>query len=246
MSALKALIIIPALNEEKNIATVLRELKSCISCDVLVINDGSKDATSSVARAEGVAVIDHLYNIGYGGALQTGFKFAVLHDYEYVIQFDGDGQHSPEDIDKILAKLKTNSCDIVIGSRFLSATKNVGVMKGIAIRCFRFLIKLFTGFTITDPTSGLQGLNRKAFSYYAIMGNYPEDFPDADTLIHMLRKEFKVCEIPANIRDRMSGTSMHIGSKTVYYLIKMLVSIFVVVIRDNRTAKTLKKRRLLC
>lgn len=239
MSNSEALIVIPAFNEEKNISNVLSELsKSCMACDVVVINDGSKDATSFIARQEGVTVIDHIYNIGYGGALQTGFKFAVLHDYEYVIQFDGDGQHSPEDIHKILAKLKTDSCDIVIGSRFLSPTGKVGLMKRIAIQCFRNLIKFFTGATITDPTSGLQGLNRKVFSYYAKMGNYPEDFPDADTLIHMLRKKYRVCEIPANIRDRMSGESMHIGLKTLFYFIKMLVSIIVVVIRDNKPANT--------
>lgn len=239
MSKSNVLIIIPAFNEEKNILTVLRELSTTsTSCDVLVVDDGSKDATASVARDEGATVINHLFNIGYGGALQTGFKYAVLFDYDYVIQFDADGQHSPEDINEILSKLKTNSCDIVIGSRFLTPTSKIGLMKGIAIRCFRYLIKHFTGATITDPTSGLQGLNRKVFSYYAKMGNYPEDFPDADTLIHMLRKKYSVCEIPANMRDRMSGNSMHIGLKALYYFFKMLVSIVVVVIRDKKPAKT--------
>jgi len=230
----KSLIIIPALNEEGNIASVLHGIfKYCPDCDVLVVNDGSKDATSSVAKKEGVNVIDHLYNIGYGGALQTGFKYAVDSGYEYVIQFDADGQHDPEDIIKIIEKLETNSYDIVIGSRFIKGNTKVGMIKRAAIQCFRMLIKIFTGKNITDPTSGLQGLNQVVFSYYAKMGNFPEDFPDADTLIHMLNRGHLVFEIPANIRERMSGKSMHLGLNTIYYFFKMLVSIMVVVLRHK-------------
>ncbi|RNC62973.1 MAG: Undecaprenyl-phosphate mannosyltransferase [Candidatus Dichloromethanomonas elyunquensis] len=228
------LIIIPAYNEEKNITKVLHGIfQHCPSCDVLVVNDGSKDSTSQTAKKEGVFVIDHLYNIGYGGALQTGFKYAVTCGYEFVIQFDADGQHDPKDILKIIEYLETKDYDIVIGSRFLNDSAKVGLLKEIAIKYFSLLIKVFAGKKITDPTSGLQGLNNHVFSYYAIMGNFPEDFPDADTLIHMLKRNCRVIEIPANIRERMSGESMHIGMKTIYYFFKMLVSIAVVVLKDK-------------
>jgi len=233
-----ALIVIPAFNEEKNISCVIREIFGCCpDCDVLVVNDGSKDDTGAIAKNEGVTVIDHVYNIGYGGALQTGFKYAVDYGYAYVIQFDADGQHDPQDILKIVEKLETKLYDIVIGSRFINQSISVGIWKELAIRCFRLLIQVSTGKKITDPTSGLQGLNRTVFSYYAKMGNFPEDFPDADTLIHMLKRKYRIFEVPANIRARMSGKSMHIGLNTLYYFFKMLVSISVVVLRHKTTVK---------
>lgn len=236
------LIIIPAYNEEENIGQVLQEIrKLAINADIIIINDGSQDATEQVVRAAGEQVISLFYNIGYGGALQTGFKYAVKMDYRYVIQFDGDGQHDPRDILILLEELRTGDYDIVIGSRFLDANgpaTNVGVLKRMAIAFFRFLIKVFTGVKITDPTSGIQGLSRAAFRHYAAMGNFPEDYPDADTVIFMLKAGYKVKEIPANIRLRDAGTSMHTGLKPIYYLVKMLVSIFVVLLRgDFRQAR---------
>jgi hypothetical protein len=180
----------------------------------------------------GEKVISHFYNLGYGGALQTGFKYAVAMGYEYIIQFDGDGQHDPASIQTIIDQLSTRRFDIVIGSRFLNKdTFRIGLSKKLAICLFRFIIKASSGVVVTDPTSGFQGLNRKTFTFYSEMGNFPNDFPDADTVIHMLKRNYKVIEVPVHMVDRLHGQSMHSGLKSLYYGVKMLISIMVVLLR---------------
>lgn len=233
------LVIIPAYNEERNIGRVLKEIRSLkIDLDIVVVDDGSRDGTGAVTGEAGERVITLPYNLGYGGALQTGFKYAADMGYNYIIQFDADGQHDPEDIPVILGRLRSGAMDIIIGSRFLgNGSAYAGTLKRTAIWLFRFLIKISTGVRITDPTSGLQGLTCRAFSHYAARGNYPEDFPDADTLIGMILSGYRVTEFPANIRERISGRSMHSGVRTVFYFIKMLVSILVVFIREKTKAE---------
>lgn len=234
MSRIDGLILIPAYNEEANIGQVLQEIRNYnYDLDIVIIDDGSVDGTARVAGERGEKVIEHIYNIGYGGALQTGFKYALKMGYNYVIQFDADGQHDPADIRKLMTRLLDSGADIVIGSRFLSSDYKTGFFKMTAIRYFRLLIRSFTGVKITDPTSGLQALNRRTFANYAAMGNFPEDFPDADTLIRMIRSNFRVVEVPVNIKERISGVSMHKGLKSVYYLLKMSVSISVVLVRTR-------------
>lgn len=227
------LVIIPAYNEEKNITQVLHSIQALpVSFDIVVVNDGSADQTGILAAQANVEVINLFYNLGYGAALQTGFKYAASKNYSYVIQFDADGQHDPKDILTLYNSLVSGQWDIVIGSRFLNqASASISLPKKFAISIFRFLIWLFTKTWITDPTSGLQGLDKKVFHYYAQMGNFPEDFPDADTLIQMLFRKCKVTEIPAHIRPRNYGQSMHSGLKSLYYFVKMLVSILVVLLR---------------
>lgn len=228
----KGLIIIPAYNEEENIAGVLEDIRRYgYDLDIVVINDGSKDHTGEVARKAGVTVIDHFYNIGYGGALQTGYKYAVAKDYDYIVQFDADGQHNPVYIRTISELMESGAYDIVIGSRFMDGVRNVSWGKVLAINFFRFIIRVSTGVALTDPTSGLQGLHREVVQYYTEMGNFPEDYPDADTLIWMLKKKYRVYEFPVDIKQRASGKSMHHGLKSVYYCLKMMVSILVVLLR---------------
>ncbi len=230
----EGLIIIPAYNESNNIARVLEGIRQLdYNLDIVVVDDGSTDGTADVVKNMGETVIRHFYNIGYGGALQTGFKYALDRGYEYVVQFDADGQHDPADIERLVARVRGGGVDIVIGSRFLGSSFAPGFWKKKVIEVFRFLIRHFTGVTVTDPTSGLQALSRRAFENYAAMGNFPEDFPDADTLIWMLRRNYRVAEVPAHIKQRISGQSMHKGLKSLYYLSKMSVSIFVVLVRSR-------------
>ena len=232
------LILIPAFNESKNIGEVLRGIRDMnIEVDILVINDGSTDQTADVVKKADEEIINLPYNLGYGGALQTGFKYAAIKGYQYVLQFDADGQHDSSNIPQILEELRTGNYDIIIGSRFLASGVNISLLKRMAILLFRLLIKLFTGNKITDPTSGLQGLTRRAYTHYALMGNYPEDFPDADTLIASMILGFRIKEIPANFRNRYSGKGMHSGLSSGFYLLKMLVSILVVLLRrENKDA----------
>lgn len=229
------LVIIPAYNEEKNIGRVIGEIRSLkLDLDIVVVNDGSVDGTRSAVREAGEKVLSLPFNLGYGGALQTGFKYAAVMGYNYIVQFDADGQHDPGYIQEILGLLKSGKYDIVIGSRFLGdRPAKTSQLKKFAIAVFRFLIKASTGVAITDPTSGLQGLSRRVYTHYAAMGNYPEDYPDADTLIHMILSGYRVKEIPSCMRERYYGRSMHAGLKTVFYFFKMLVSILVVLIREK-------------
>lgn len=233
------IVVIPAYNEEKSIAAVLRNLKALqFQIDILVVNDGSADRTSGVAQDEGVLVINLPYNLGYGGALQTGFKYAAAEGYRYLIHMDADGQHDPEDIRELIAAITKDNYDIVIGSRFLgNSSIQTGFVKRFAISIFRTIIKIATGKTVTDPSSGFQALSRKTFRYYASMGHYPQDYPDADVLIHMLKNSFRVCEIPVQMKNREIGAGMHAGLKPIYYLLKMLVSIIVVLLRGRNIIK---------
>ncbi len=230
------LVVIPAYNEERNIGKVLADIRNTIEdIDILVVNDGSSDETEKIVRAQGIGIISLPYNMGYGGALQTGFKYAVQNNYKYVIQFDADGQHDPEDIANIRTELRKGIADIIIGSRFLGGSSlKTGFLKRAAISLFRFLIKHYTKQKITDPTSGLK---RRTFSHYAAMGNYPDDFPDADILIQMIRSKYRVYEVPADMHIRDSGKSMHSGLKPIYYLVKILLCIVIVLLRE----KTLKE-----
>ena len=242
MGIAEGLIIIPAYNEEKNIGKVLTDIRNFnYDIDIIVINDASKDKTEQVVVEKGEKIINHFFNLGYGGALQTGFKYAVDMGYQYVIQFDGDGQHDPADLQGIIDQLRTGCYDIVIGSRFLVKNSfQVGLAKKLAIALFCLIIRISTREKITDPTSGLQGLNRNSYLYYSRMGNFPDDFPDADTLIHMLKRNFRVKEIPANMKNRAYGQSMHSGLKSISYTFKMLISISVVLLRAKLINQNLK------
>lgn len=231
----KCLIIIPAYNEEKNIGKAIDSIQLLpTKFDILVVNDGSSDMTALVARQKNCYVLSLPFNLGYGGALQTGFKYAVKMGYDFVIQFDADNQHNAGDIESIYQELRKKASDIIIGSRFLGeCSYKIGALKTIAINIFRIIINVFTKNEITDPTSGIKGLARPVFSYYSKFGNFPDDFPDADILIKMLFLGYKVKEIPATINRRDTGVSMHSGIKPVYYFMKILLCILIVILSKN-------------
>lgn len=226
------LIIIPAHNEEENIQTVLEDLlKQDFELDILVVNDGSTDGTRArVERTPGVQMISHIFNLGYGAALQTGFQYAVRNGYTFVVQFDADGQHDPAYIHALLA---AGDADIIIGSRFLQKSEyQADGLKMIAIRMMRLMIRFLTGVSITDPTSGFKRLSQRTLQYYAVTSNFPADYPDANLLIKMLHKKYRVKEVPVNIRPRLHGETMHSGLKPVAYVINIFISIAVVLLRE--------------
>lgn len=232
------LIIIPAYNEEKNIPAVLDELeKPPISeiADILVMNDASHDDTSWIVKARGHKVVTHVFNLGYGSAIQLGYKYAVRRGYDYVIQMDADGQHDVSNVMKIYKELITpdenGKCpDIVIGSRFLpdSSPYKVGIFKKFAIWLFRSMIKNRCGVAVMDPTSGLQGLNFKAFLYYSMYEHFDDKYPDANMILQMSLLGFTIREIPALMHFRTEGVSMHSGLKPVYYMLRMFFSMLAI------------------
>ena len=242
MKKSKVLFVIPAYNEAGNIEKVLKEISADVEfADIIVINDGSKDETSNIVKSNNVKCIDMVYNVGYAMAVQTGLKYAYQNDYDYVIQFDADGQHIAKEAKKLLETLKSEKADIVIGSRYL---KDMGypcpLFRRIGTKLFELIIKIFCKKRIADPLSGFQCLNKKVIERYSKIGNYPE-FPDANLIIEMLMENYKIIEVPVEMRLRELGSSMHGGFiKPIKYMINMVYTIFFIIIQNIASRKKVK------
>lgn len=232
-------LLIPAYNEEKNITRVINQVRSVVpDIDIVVINDGSKDATARLAETAGAKVISHPFNMGYGAACQTGYKYACRQDYDYAIQMDADGQHEPTSVYDLLEAIREPDTDIVLGSRWLGVVEYKGpIIRKIGKNLFAWMANLLTGLNITDPTTGFQALGRKVMSFYTTEV-YPVDFPDADMIILLKRAGFNVKEIPVTMYRDESGQSMHSGIlRPLYYGFKMMLSISMTLLRDDRKSK---------
>lgn len=237
------LIIIPAYNEEKNIVPLLEKLEQpeiTQFADVLVMNDASQDKTNHVTKKRNHTVITHVFNLGYGSGLQLGYKYAVRKGYRYVTQMDADGQHDVCNLLEIYKELQKEDengklPDIVLGSRFMEGSSgfSVSFAKKIAFVWFRIMLKTGTGRRITDPTTGLQGLNWRTLLFYSKYNNFDDKYPDANMLMQMLLLGFRVREIPAVMHVRTTGVSMHSGLKPVLYMFRMTFSILAVWIREK-------------
>lgn len=235
------LIIIPAYNEAKNIGAVLDRLEEepiRDVADVLILNDASRDGTNRIGKRRGHIVVSHVFNLGYGSGLQAGYKYAVRRDYKYVVQMDADGQHDVCNVMRLYERLKTPDSngkfpDIVLGSRFAPGSESfhIGSVKIFAVRLFRRIIRLGTGKQILDPTTGLQGLSRRAFLFYSRYNHFDDQYPDANMIMQMLLLGFRVEEVPAVMHSRHDGVSMHSGLKPVIYMFRMFFSIIAVWVR---------------
>ena len=230
------LIIIPAYNEEKNIGRVIQEIRAAnTDADILVVDDGSLDRTAEVAAHAGAKVISHVLNTGYGGALQTGYRYAVSNNYEILAQIDGDGQHDPSFIPQMVSLLENGKADLVIGSRFLKegVSYKVPLSRRIGMKLFQSLIYLLTRKNISDPTSGYQVMSRRVFRFFANGNVFPSDYPDADVIVLLLSMGFKIAEIPVVMYESSTGQSMHNGLKPIFYMIKMFLSLYVAKTNKN-------------
>ncbi|MBI5750176.1 MAG: glycosyltransferase family 2 protein [Nitrospinae bacterium] len=227
------LIIIPAYNEENTIGNVIKGIRNVAqTSDIVVINDGSSDRTESAAKDAGAFVVNLPFNLGYGAALQTGFKYAVRHDYKYAIQMDGDGQHSPSSLKSLTTEIEKNNTDVVIGSRFLGDNNyNAPALRKIGMKIFSIITNFITGQKFTDPTSGYRAINNDILKFYS-NDIYPVDYPDADVIIMLHQAGFRIMEIPVDMNPSLTGKSMHSGLKPIYYLFKMMLSIFVTILRE--------------
>lgn len=230
----KSLVIVPAYNEGKNIEKVIDELKMDIpNSDILVINDCSKDNTKQIVESNNVKCITTVFNLNYAYAVQTGIKFAYKNNYDYCIQFDGDGQHIAKEANKLLDKIKETNCDIVIGSRYLEDDKyKAPFFRKLGTVIFSKLIKMSCNKVITDPLSGFQVLNRNVIEKYSKMGEYPE-FPDANLIIEMLLEGYDIQEVSVEMRKREFGESMHGGIlKPIKYMVITLYTIILLVLNS--------------
>jgi hypothetical protein len=230
-------IIIPAYNEAERIAPLITNIRKYSDADIIVVNDGSTDHTADEARASGAVVITLPFNLGYGAALQTGFKYALEKGYTFALQMDGDGQHDPSSIPVIIKPVINDEVDVVIGSRFLGDNDyKAPVIRRIGMFFFAIITRLVTNKRITDPTSGYQAINRKAMELFA-SDVYPVDYPDADVIIMLHRKGIRFTEVPVTMKRAIGNTSMHSGLKPFYYTFKMLLSILVTLLRSREEGK---------
>lgn len=228
------LVIIPAYNEEHCIGRVVRGVMQALpGADIVVIDDGSKDHTGEVAAGAGAKVLRLPFNIGYGGALQTGYKYAVQKGQKHVVQLDGDGQHDPTCIVDLLHVIESGQADVALGSRQLHAARyEAGAARRVGMWLFSFVASMVMGQAITDPTSGFQALNYPVVKFLS-MNVYPVDYPDADVLIMLHRVGFRIQEVPVIMQVAETGKSMHSGLRPFFYVVKMLLSIAVTCLRSE-------------
>lgn len=234
---MKILLIIPAYNEEKSILNTYNMVlefnkKNNQKLDAIVINDGSKDKTKEVLEKNNIPHINLIQNLGIGGAVQTGYKYAYINDYDIAIQFDGDGQHDVNYVPTIIKPIIDKKADFVIGSRFLDKTssefKSTGARR-IGIKVISFFIKLYTGKRIKDPTSGFRAANKKVIKLFH--NHYPHEYPEPESSVVLLKNKLKITELPVKMHERKEGKSSIRAWKSVYYMINVCLSLFIVSIR---------------
>ena len=223
----KILVIIPAYNEEGSVGKVVEEVHTHLpQAEVLVVNDGSTDLTSEIAKSKGAIVLDLPFNLGIGGAMQAGYQYANEKGYDIAIQVDGDGQHDPKEIGKLLKALEEKKIDMAIGSRFIGDLGyKSSTMRRIGISIFSQVISMIVGQRITDPTSGFRASNRKAIQLFA--SNYPQDYPEPEVVILLHQCHLKMEEVPVGMSERYSGESSITKIRSIYYMVKVLLAIFV-------------------
>lgn len=217
---MKALIVVPAYNEELNLKRVVDDIKKNCKYDYIIVNDCSKDNTEELCIKNNYNYISLPINYGLSSVVQLGFKYALINNYDAVIQFDGDGQHHAKYINKLVKELEKGN-DIVIGSRFVDKKKPYS-LRMIGSRIISFLIKITTGKKITDPTSGFRIYSKKLIPEFANYINYP---PEPDCLVYLLRRKFKIKEIQVEMSEREYGTSYLNTFKSFEYMLRICISI---------------------
>jgi len=238
----RRLVIVPAFNEGKRIASVLEKIREVDKeIDIVVIDDGSTDKTGLKSKLAGARVVRLSSNMGYGVAIQTGYKYASAKGYDYVVQLDSDGQHDPTYIPEMFGATMSGDADLVIGSRFLGektvletaeAGYEVGVARRLGIRLFAVVTSKLIGLKISDPTSGYCAFNKRVIAF--LMNDFfPYDYPDADVIVLVHFAGFKIKELPMAMHDRATGTSMHRGLRPVYYIFKMFLSMLMTLVRKK-------------
>lgn len=223
---MKILAIVPAFNEEQSIQHLVKLFEKVDKVDVIIINDCSKDRTSKVCIELGLNVIDLPSNLGIGGAVQTGYKYAEKHGYDIAIQVDGDGQHNPAYIKELIKPIVDGKADLVIGSRYLNKEGFQSTfIRRVGIHYFSFLIKILNNKRITDPTSGFRACNRQVIELFS--KRYPHDYPEPESIVYLLRNNYSVEEVPVVMLERTGGESSINAIKSVYYMIKVSLAILI-------------------
>jgi glycosyltransferase involved in cell wall biosynthesis len=234
---LRKLAIVPAYNEGGMVGRVVRDIRrQAPSFDVLVVDDGSTDATAAEAESEGAALIRHPYNLGIGGAVQSGYKYALRGDYDVAVQVDGDGQHKPEYLPEMLAALQTggDEADMVYGSRFRGDPGyKVPIGRRAGNMIFSLVLSAITRQRITDPTSGFRMTNRRGIELFA--RDYPHDYPEVEALLMLHAHRLRIHEVQVRMNARGFGRSSIDYPRSAYYMVKVLLALFVGLFRRRPT-----------
>jgi glycosyltransferase involved in cell wall biosynthesis len=228
----KILVIIPAYNEEDTIGMVIEKTQQSIPlADILVVNDGSSDSTSAIAKQRGAMVLDLSYNLGIGAAMQTGYKFAHRMDYDIAVQCDADGQHHPAQIKKLVNALTNEEVDMVLGSRYLRKKRfRSDVFRRLGILIFSKVLSVIIGQRLTDTTSGFRAVNKEVIKSFSTF--YPSDYPEPEALVLLHREGFTIKEISVNMSSRKGGNSSITLWKSIYYMVKVLLAILIDLCKD--------------
>jgi glycosyltransferase involved in cell wall biosynthesis len=227
LAALRRIAIVPAYNEERNIGRVLDELRAFDpGLEIVVVSDGSVDRTVAVASEHGAHVIRLPFNLGIGGAVQTGFRYAWEGHYDIAVRVDGDGQHDPAQLARVLEPVLAGEADIVVGSRFAGdAGYRSSAARRVGIRFLAWVVSAIARQRVTDTTSGFQALNRRAIRLFA--ADYPHDYPEVEGMVMVIRHRLRLREVPVTMRAREHGRSSIGALGSVYYMAKVLLALFV-------------------
>jgi glycosyltransferase involved in cell wall biosynthesis len=227
-SQARYLAVIPAYNESQTLRDVINAIRvDARQCDVVVVDDGSTDRTAEIAHRAGVPVLRHPFNLGIGGAVQSGFQYAREHGYDFMVQIDGDGQHRADQLPKLIAAMEDDpTLDMVCGSRFLTrGGYPAPISRRTGIHVFAFLLSKIVGERVSDPTSGFRLYNRRAINLFA--RDYPHDYPEVEAILMMHWHRLRAREVPVEMLQRGGGVSSIRSGKSAYYMIKVLLAIFI-------------------
>ena len=232
---LRKIAVVPARNEEANVAEVVQGIHAVDpDFEVVVVDDGSEDRTAAVARAAGAHVVRLPFNLGIGGAVQTGFRYALEHGFDVAVRLDGDNQHDPEELAALLGPVLSGEADIVVGSRFLGGGEyRPPFARRVGIRLFARVVSLLVRQRVTDTTSGFQALNRRGIALFA--ADLPHDYPEVEATVMVFKHRLRLKEVPVHMRERAEGSSSITALRSIYYVVKVLLALFVGLFRRSVT-----------
>jgi glycosyltransferase involved in cell wall biosynthesis len=227
LGELKRVAIVPALNEEESVGRVIAEIRLFDpGFDIVVVDDGSTDRTAGIAAAQGAHVLRLPFNLGIGGAVQTGYRFAFERGYDLAVQVDGDGQHDPAQLPAILAPVLAGEADLCVGSRFAGGSGyQSSFARRVGIRLFAAVVSMVVRQKVTDTTSGFRAVNRKGIALFA--ADYPHDYPEVEATVMCVKHRLRLREVPVDMRERAGGESSITALHSIYYMTKVLLAIFV-------------------
>jgi glycosyltransferase involved in cell wall biosynthesis len=233
LAALRRVAIVPALNEERSIVRVIAELRAFDpGLEIVVVSDGSTDRTAEVAEELGAHVLRLPFNLGIGGAVQTGFRYAFEHGFDVAVRVDGDGQHDASQLDRVLAPVLAGDADIAVGSRFVGTDGyRSSRSRRLGIRILAWTVSALVRQRVTDTTSGFQAVNRDGIALFA--RDYPHDYPEVEATVMVFKHELRLTEVPVSMREREHGRSSITALHSIYYMVKVLLALGVGIFRKR-------------